>query len=415
MSNIRLSLSGRKRIMSENKEMVNKEIVENVEKNLVDIAEDLLLDADRDFSNKEKFSMPIASLSSFGAAVTSMIPALNTVTEVTTATADGLYRLANAEIGDTLKVAKNGNFWGAFKTAENKSKFAQLTKADTLDATEVTSTINPATMMMAVAIYQMNQKLDEIEKTQKQIFDFMRFEKESKIEANLETLLNIIKRYKFNWDSELFTKNNHKEALEIQKNALSDMKFYQKQVQSLLPEKRGLVSQKNVEKLTSDLDKSFVYYRMSLYTYALASMVEVMLDGNFGEENIGFIKSGIEKEALEYRDYFRRASECLEDMSNGAIDTKIVKGIGNVGRNVGKFIGNIPVIEKGPIDEALQKGGTRLADKAEDTKTKAVHTFASLGDPGTVLITDRLQDMIRIYNHTESICFDNERIYLIAN
>ncbi len=401
--------------MSENKEMVNKEIVETEEKNLVDIAEDLLLDADRDFSNKEKFSMPIASLSSFGAAVTSMIPALNTVTEVTTANADGLYRLANAEIGDTLKVAKNGNFWGAFKTAENKSKFAQLTKADTLDATKITSTINPATMMMAVAIYQMNQKLDEIEKTQKQIFDFMRFEKESKIEANLETLLNIIKRYKFNWDSELFTKNNHKEALEIQKNALSNMKFYQKQVQSLLPEKKGLVSQKNVEKLTSDLDKSFVYYRMSLYTYALASMVEVMLDGNFGEENIGFIKSGIEKEALEYRDYFRRASECLEDMSNGAIDTKIVKGIGNVGRNVGKFIGNIPVIEKGPIDEALQKGGTRLADKAEDTKIKAVHTFASLGDPGTVLITDRLQDMIRIYNHTESICFDNERIYLIAN
>ncbi len=32
----------------------------------------------------------------------------------------GLYRLANQSVGDVLKVAKNGNFRGAFKTAEGK-------------------------------------------------------------------------------------------------------------------------------------------------------------------------------------------------------------------------------------------------------------------------------------------------------
>lgn len=43
------------------------------------------------------------------------MPALRTITQNTTVNMGGLYRLANKEVGDALKVAKNGNFWGAFK------------------------------------------------------------------------------------------------------------------------------------------------------------------------------------------------------------------------------------------------------------------------------------------------------------
>lgn len=42
-----------------------------------------------------------------------------------------------------------------------------------------------------------------------------------------------------------------------------------------------------------------------------------------------------------------------------------------------------------------------------------MHDFASLGNPGTGILTEKMQDIIDIYNHTESICFDSERIYLI--
>lgn len=42
-----------------------------------------------------------------------------------------------------------------------------------------------------------------------------------------------------------------------------------------------------------------------------------------------------------------------------------------------------------------------------------MHDFASLGNPGTSILTEKMQDIIDIYNHTESICLDSERIYLI--
>ena len=65
------------------------------------------------------------------------------------------------------------------------------------------------------------------------------------------------------------------------------------------------------------------------------------------------------------------------------------------------------------LDELLEKGGRNLAEKAGEIEGKSVHDFALLGNPGTGILTEKMQDIIDIYNHTESICFDSERIYLI--
>lgn len=137
---------------------------------LIEIADGLLFDARANIAEQKSLSVPIAELATLGAGVSSLMPALRTVTQTTTINTTGLYQLANAAVGDTLKVASNGNFWGAFKTADGASKFAQLQSAGPLTATtQSVAAINPATMMMAVALFSVEQKLGEIEKMQKQI------------------------------------------------------------------------------------------------------------------------------------------------------------------------------------------------------------------------------------------------------
>ena len=119
---------------------------------LLEETQGILVDARTTLESKKSLSVPIAELATLGAGVSSLIPALNTITQTTTIAMDGLYTLANAGVGDVLKVAKNGNFWGAFKTADGASKFAQLQAAGPISATTQTAAaINPATMMMAVA------------------------------------------------------------------------------------------------------------------------------------------------------------------------------------------------------------------------------------------------------------------------
>lgn len=387
----------------------------NDEGGLMDVTQGLLVDARSSIAEKKTLSVPIAELSTLGAGVSSLIPALNTVTQTTTIAADGLYTLANAGVGDVLKVAKNGNFWGAFKTADGASKFAQLQAAGPISATTQTAAaFNPATMMMAVALFSIEKELGKIEDMQKQILSFLEIEKESEIEADIETLMSVVKKYKLNWDNEHFVASNHKLILDIQRTARKNMNGYQKKVAEIVDKKQFIVAQMNVQHALSDLEKKFKYYRLSLYTFSLASMMEIMLSGNFKEEYIEGVKIEIQELTEAYRTLFNKSSYYLEKLGNSSIESNVVKGVGVAGKAVGKFIGSIPLIKEGPVDEFLQDGGAHLEKNALEMKEKAVHAFATISNPETRVFVDKMEDMIQIYNHTEQICFDSDRIYLVG-
>lgn len=409
MSNI-IKFNDDKNIVTEQ----NGEIVRECQ-GLVEMTEEMLLDARKEIANTKTLSMPIAELALLGTGVASLIPALRTVIQTTTFNTQGLYQLANAGVGDALKIAKNGNFWGAFKTADGKSKFAQLKAVEPLSTTSTAvMPIDPATMMMAVALYAIEQQLKGIEERQKQILSFLEIEKESEIEADVEILSKMITTYKYNWNNEHFVASNHKMALDIQRTARKNMLSSKKKVAELLDSPKLIVAQAKVKSTLSDLQKKFKYYRLSLYTFSMASLAEIMLSGNFKEAYISDVKTEIKKFSLEYRDLFTECSTYLEKMTSVSVEANVMKGIGVASKAVGKFIGSIPVVKEGQVDELLQDGGTHLKRNAQGMQKNILETFAALHNPGTGVFMDKMEDMIRIYNHTDRICFDDKKIYLIA-
>lgn len=374
-----------------------------------------LMDARTTLDERRSLSVPIAQLSTLGAGVSSLIPAFNTVTQTMTIALDGLYTLANADVGDALKAAKNGNFWGAFRTAEGASKLAQLQDAGPITATTQTAAaFDPATMMMAVALFSIEQELGKIKEMQKQILSFLEIEKGSEIEADVETLMGIVRRYKMNWDNEHYVASNHKMVLDIQRTARKNMLAYQKKVTETIGKKLLVVAQTNVKQAFADLEKKFKYYRLSLYTFSLSSLMEIVLSGNFKELYIEGIKDEICEMTETYRSLFDKSSHYLEKIGGSALEANVLKGIGTAGKAVGRFIGSIPLIKEGPVDEFLQDNGAHLKKNAIGMEKEAVHRFASISDPGTRVFIDKMEDMIQIYNHTEQICFDGKKIYLVA-
>lgn len=392
----------------------NSEIVRECH-DLAEMTEEMLLDARTEIANAKTFSMPIAELALLGTGVASLIPALRTVTQTTTFNTQGLYQLANAGVGDTLKIAKNGNFWGAFKTADGSSKFAQLQVAEPISTTSTAVVpIDPATMMMAVALFVIEQQLKDIKEMQKQILVFFEIEKESEIEADVEILSKMITTYKYNWNNEHFIASNHKMVLDIQRTARKNMLSYKKKVAELLDSKKMIVAQAKVKSTLNDLQKKFKYYRLSLYTFSMASLVEIMLSGNFKESYISDVKTDIKKYSLEYRDLFTECSMYLEKMVSGSVEANVMKGIGIASKAVGKFIGSIPVVKEGQVDEFLQDGGAHMKENVQDMQKNILESFATFHNPGTGVFMDKMEDMIQIYNHTDKICFDDKKIYLIA-
>ena len=360
-------------------------------------------------------SVPIAQLSALGATVSSLIPAIKLFTQTTPGANEKLYQLANAEVGDALKAAKNGNFWGAFKTAEGKSKFAQLKEVDISSAEDASSAINPAMVMMAVALFSIEKELGNIADMEKQIISFLEIENESEIESDVESLMGIVRKYKSNWDNEQFVSGNHIQVLDIQRTARKNMIAFQKKVDDVLKSKQFIVAQSKVKSVFADLQKKFQYYRLSLYSFSMASMLEIMLSGNFKEEYISGIRDEIKCMSEKYRELFGECSLLLEKMGNSAVEANVLNGIGTAGKGVGKLIGNIPKAKDGRVGKFLQGSGEDLKKNAAEMKMKAVEEFAAVSNPGINVFVEKMDDMIQIYNRTSRICFDNERIYLVAN
>lgn len=387
----------------------------NLNTDLEKISKTMLDDVRSNKLKEEALSVPIAQLATLGAGVAALIPAFRTVTATMSVDTTGLYRIANAEEGDTLKKAKNGNFWAALVNKKKKSKMVQLQETDSLSAVNtVKMPIDPATVLMAAALFSIEKQLGSMQEMEQQILSFLETEKEAEIEADIEMLTDMIAKYKHNWDNEHYVASNHKMVLDIQRTARKNINSYQKNVNEILDSKQAIIVRTQVSAKQSDLVKKFQYYRLSLFAFSMASLLEILLSGNFAEEYITDVENEIEDLSMEYRELYGRCSIFLETMSNIAVENNVLKGIGAAGEAVGKFIGSIPVVKEGPVDELLQERGGKLKNSAENMNKKVVMSFATMSNPNTGVFIEEMQALIRIYHRTDAIYFDRERIYLAA-
>ena len=146
----------------------------------------------------------------------------------------------------------------------------------------------------------------------------------------------------------------------------------------------------------------------------MASFIELMLSGDFKEENIRCARDEIEKMSAAYRDIFENCSLYLEKLSDTSLETNLLKGIGTASKAVGRAIRHIPVVNKGSVDEFFQGSGKRISENALQLEKKTLGAFARLSNPGIGIFVEKMDDMIRIYGQTKEIYFDDKKIYLVT-
>lgn len=360
-------------------------------------------------------NIPLVNLTALGAGIASLLPTMRTVTQTVTQNTDGLFRLVNAGVGDTLKIARNGNYWGALKTSAGVSKMAQFQSVNPISTvTNTTLPINPTMLLMVAMLYKIDQKLDEIKAQTQKILNFLEIEKESEIEADIETLSAIFAKYKYNWENEQFVESNYKSALDIQRTARKNIISYARYVSEALSKRNLLVSQTQVNKKLNELLKLFKYYRMSIYVFAMSSLAELILGGDFREENIEMAKDELTKISEKYGEMYGLSVSALEGLSESSVKINILKGLGSTSRTVGKAIGQIPVISRGQLDEFLSDKGQKMRDDALDIEQQTTEAFAQIRDLGIDRYTELMENIISIYNRTSDIYFDDNEIYLVG-
>lgn len=385
--------------------------------NLMEVSEALLVDTANRINSTETLSVPIVELASLGGVVASLVPLINKSTKPTEGVAGKFYQVVNASAGDSLKESKDGYFYGYLKSSQNRPK-STTAKFKEVNPEEIGSkagmAIDPATMMMAVALFSIEQELGKIEETQKQILSFIQEDKEAQVEGDIDVLMSTMREYKYNWNNEKYNQNHAMQALDIKRKAVHNIRFYKKQVTDIQDKSHFVVGNATIDSVNIQLQDALRYYRLSLYTYSLASFMELMLLGNYQEKNITEVKSTIENYSLEYREVFTSCSSYLESVAKGSVEKAAVTGLGVVENTLGNIIGSIPIVKEGQVDEWLLKNASQHKEIAVGMEKGVLEQFASVANPGTSIFVDKLDEMIRIYNHTEQIYCDDKKIYLVA-
>ncbi len=343
-------------------------------------------------------------VTALGTTFSQMIPALRTIT--TTGTG---YLPVNMAAGDVLKTAGEGLFYGSHVTSAGTSvmtKWAQTGMSSTV------MPINPAMIMMAAMLANIEKKLDTIQETQMKILSFLEQDKQAEQQGNLNVLTDILQGYKYNWDNDQYLQNHHMKVLDIKQASEKNIIFYQEQIASAIKKLPAIHLDQAVKSAIADLGKQFSNYRMALYLFSFSSFLEVMLLGNFCQEYLDQVAAKVNQYDEHYQIQFSKCHDMMKQFSAASVQTKVVEGIGNASKALGKLIASAPVLAKGPVDDWLQSSGEKLLQGNDEKVARTMTMFAVEEKVGSEVFIDSIRNVGIISNKTTDILFDNDALYL---
>ena len=246
------------------------------------------------------------------------------------------------------------------------------------------------------------------------ILSFLEQDKQAEQQGNLNVLNEILHGYKFNWDNDQYLRNHHMKVLDIKQTSEKNLIFYQEQIASAIKKLPTVYLDQAVKGAVSDLGKLFSNYRMVLYEFAFSSFLEVMLLGNFRQEYLEQVAGKVEGYDKQYQEQFSECRAMLKKFTTDSLETKVVNGIGNAGKALGKLIASSPVLAQGSVDEWFRNAGEKLLQDNDKKIENTVALFAVDDNTGSEAFVDSIKNVGIIANHTTDILFDENTIYLAS-
>lgn len=365
---------------------------------------------------KDCTRIPLSSIAALGAGFAQMVPSLRTVSQ--TLTIDGMgYMPINNLPGEGLKAFKKGTpdiYAGAFQRGD-KSIMAKFVKCGPQKVTSsMAMPLNPATMIMAAMLVNIDQKLDKLQETQESILSFLEQDKQAEMQADLRVLTDSFEGYRHNWDNDSYKSNHHMKVLDIKQAAEKNIIFYQSQIAAAIRKLPAIHVEQAVSSGVRKITALFRNYRMALYLFGYAAFLEAMLLENFREDYLNQVAGRVEQYNEQYQNQFSQCRDMIKSYSSASLEKQILGGIGSASRALGKLISSTPVLSKGPVDEWLQDSGDSLLKSNAASAEKTAAAFEAEADIGNEMFVDSIRSVETISNHTTAILFDGEAIYLAA-
>lgn len=366
-----------------------------------------------EIKNKEDYvKFPKAELSALGMIGSMFIKQTGTVT--TTLNMDGIYsvtfpkglHLANFKDGSGISAM-------AYDKGSHLKAQARLHKLGGITAEQTyTAPLDPAIACMALMLLCIDKKLDTIQETQKDILSVIKTKEHGDIKGNIQYLYDILVNLKNHYSDEQYKKEYRLKAQDIIQDSYKYIETYKERLKDGISKNKGLHTTIQANKEITSLVEDFAYYRLTIFMFAYARYVELLL-GNTIDENL--VQSELQRLnnlSMDYRKMYTDLYNYLDTLNHTSLDKKAIDVLGNASQGLGHMIHKVPLLEKGPVDEALVSLGKNVKEQAKNSLVDSLEylrNYKQLNVDGFVKQYEKLGYM---YSGEANLLFDKNNVYI---
>lgn len=324
------------------------------------------------------------------------------VETMATPAAEGLYRCVFPKgVTGTLAMAKDGS--GALGTIMNNGIAGQARWIP------VDKAIGPACLkaaLVAVAVLAVVKQIQDIKDGQKEIVSILERDKKSQLLADYDLLASYMDDYQFYWENEASLVVNLNQVKNIKRNAMKDLRSYEEQIEDLISAKKNLLKMQSASFKIGKILERFVHYKLALHVFALAEYMEVMLSKNFQAEYLSKIEDEIREHSIKFRNLYTACFDKIETLKKEAMTTQAANKLADASRSVGSFIGKIPFVKEGPVDEFLIGVGDSITETEKKNLEKTLSFFIQYKESGLAPIAEHIGLINRLANKPVVMLYD---------
>ena len=368
-----------------------------------------------DVSNGIK--LPLDRIPELGTAFSSLPSMFRTIT-TTISTPTRLVatdKFGNPIDPSILQSFKDGSgLLGSYRDVETGFKQARFHVAKGNVTTSVTQVpYDPTSLFMAAALAQVNKKLDSIQESVNEMFDYLRQRDKADMRGNLKTLADILNGYGLNYGNATYMANAHMKVLDIKQASEQDTEMFRGMTRTEL-KSRGMLELRGA--VAKRRDKVLDYLedcRLATYIHAFSLFLEPMLAENFESAKLTDAVARIEKDSVDYLKLYTECYNALDNSTAGSIDAALLGGLASAGKKLGQAIATTPIGEHTLIDEVLEDAGesvSRFNNRQSGKLTEKLHPAKA---PDVTPFEQSLRKIDALHNQPIQIAIDAESIYIL--
>lgn len=363
------------------------------------------------------FKLPLDQMASLGVGFGSLPTMFRSVT--TTISAPTLLQ-ATDKLGNPLdpavlqRFSDGSGMLGSFRDAATGFGQARLHQIDPGTIQSVaTMPYGPTMLFMAAALAQINQKLDAIQDTVNEMFEYMRLKDKAELRGNVKTLEDVLEAYRYNWNNDIWRKNAHMKVVDIKQESEKAIIHLRAQIRAKMGEKGPVELRFAVGgRLDKVLDR-LKEYQLATYTYSFAAFLEPMLSENFDEANLNAIAAKISDHGNEYRKLYTECYNAIEESSKASADAVALRGASAAFAGLGAFVKQTPLGERTSVDETFEKAARGVGSFNEGQTRSLMEKLLHAKAPNVLPFKQSLEVVNDLHNHPYQLAADGESVYLL--